>query len=134
MSTKILNRGGMNNLCSGINRIKGMFNSCEYFEHTNDGKLYGQVLDDFIARLFDGNVKQFKNRYEDRYNKDIINSTVIQDVQYNIFQVLKSLECLHYNSNLSKEDDKILRILMQDIQTIIINDIDDYQNAYRGVL
>lgn len=135
MSVMLLDIKKSGNLIEGICQFSQMWNSGNFLDHTDTGKLYHNDVSKFVRKLYHANISTYNNRYEeDAQTFDIITVTGKPMGKY---QVLKTLQCLHYNIEeeyfpLGKKLLEQLQIMINEIIYNLVTEQEEYKNAVWG--
>lgn len=135
MSVMLVDIKKSGNLIEGICQFSQMWNSGNFLDHTDTGKLYHDAVSKFIRKVYHANIATYNSRYnEDEAILDIINVTGEPMGKY---QVLKTLQCLHYNIEeeyfpLGKKLLENLKIMIDEIMHNLVAEQEDYKNAVWG--
>ncbi len=131
----LLNQKRAGSLIQGVRQFNQMWNCCRFMEHTNTGQLYTEDLQKFFRKAYQANVNTWNRKYkEDDQMLDILPAT---GEPMNKYQVLKTLQCLHYNIEAeyvpeSKELISQLQTMINEIMYNIVTESEDYQEASWG--
>ena len=135
MSIMLTNTEKLEEIVNGICDLKGLWRSCENFNHTNEGVILPTEAEAFLRDLYRYNYQCFNNRYAENEKPIFRNS----NKKANKCQVLKSLQCLRYNieieyieeseKNNCKKRLEELDVLISDVMYKIIEESEEYKNA-----
>lgn len=135
MSVMLVDIEKSGNLIEGICQFTQMWNSGRFLDHTDTGKLYHDSVSKFIRKVYHANISTYNNRYEeDAQMFDII---AVTGEPMGKYQVLKTLQCLHYNIETEffpsgKKLLEQLQIMINEIIYNLVTEQEEYKNAVWG--
>ena len=135
MSVMLADIGKSGNLIEGIRQFTQMWKCGEFLDHTETGKLYHDGVSKFIRKLYHANISTYNNRYNE--TGQIFDIITVTGEPMNKYQVLKTLQCLHYNIEeeyfpSGKKLLEQLQIMINEIIYNLVTEQEEYKNAVWG--
>lgn len=135
MSVMLVDIEKSGSLIEGICQFAQMWNSGRFLDHTNTGKLYHDSVSKFIRKVYHANISTYNSKYEE--DAQIFDIIKVTGEPMGKYQVLKTLQCLHYNIEeeyfpSGKKLLEQLQIMINEIIYNLVTEQEEYKNAVWG--
>ena len=135
MSVMLVDIEKSGSLIEGICQFTQMWKCGEFLDHTETGKLYHNDVSKFVRKLYHANISTYNSKYEE--DAQIFDIIKVTGEPMGKYQVLKTLQCLHYNIEeeyfpLGKKLLENLKIMIDEIMYNLVASQPEYENAIWG--